>query len=59
MNSVSYSVKMRYPFNIIIEIFIIEIKPISVMINTAYGKDHALWNQIVRKESGAKKHFET
>ena len=29
------------------------------MINTAYGKDHALWNQIVRKENDVKKHFET
>ena len=29
------------------------------MINTAYGKDHALWDQIVRKESEAKKRFES
>ena len=28
------------------------------MISTAYGKDHALWDQIVRKETDAKKRFE-
>ena len=28
------------------------------MISTAYGKDHALWDQIVRKETEAKKRFE-
>ena len=28
------------------------------MINTAMSKDHALWDQIVRKEVDAKKRFE-
>lgn len=28
------------------------------MISTAYGKDHALWDQIVKKELEAKKRFE-
>ena len=28
------------------------------MIATAYGKDHALWDQIVRKEMDVKKRFE-
>lgn len=28
------------------------------MISTAYGKDHALWDQIVKKETEAKKRFE-
>ena len=28
------------------------------MIGTAYSKDHTLWDQIVRKETEAKKRFE-
>ena len=28
------------------------------MINTSYGNEHALWDQVVRKENGAKQHFE-
>ena len=28
------------------------------MISTAYGKDHALWDQIVKKETETKKRFE-
>jgi len=28
------------------------------MIKTTYGKEHALWDQIVRKETDARKRFE-